>query len=32
MIIGRYDENDKANVMNVACGIVGMNEIIIDLS
>lgn len=33
MIIGTYDENGKANAMNAAWGgIVGMNEIIIDLS
>lgn len=32
MIIGTYDENGKANAMNAAWGgIVGMNEIIIDL-
>ena len=32
MIIGTYDENEKANAMNAAWGgIVGMNEIIIDL-
>lgn len=33
MIIGTYDENGKANAMNAAWGgIVGMDEIIIDLS
>lgn len=33
MIIGTYDENGKANAMNAAWGgIVGRNEIIIDLS
>lgn len=33
LIIGTYDENGKANAMNAAWGgIVGMNEIIIDLS
>lgn len=33
MIIGTYDENGKANAMNAAWGgIVGMNEIIVDLS
>lgn len=33
MIIGTYDENGKANAMNAAWGgIVGSNEIIIDLS
>lgn len=33
MIIGTYDEDGKANAMNAAWGgIVGMNEIIIDLS
>lgn len=33
MIIATYDENGKANAMNAAWGgIVGMNEIIIDLS
>lgn len=33
MIIGTYDENGKPNAMNAAWGgIVGMNEIIIDLS
>lgn len=32
MIIGTYDENGKANAMNAAWGgIVGMNEIIVDL-
>lgn len=32
MIIGTYDENGKANAMNAAWGgIVGMNEILIDL-
>lgn len=32
MIIGTYDENGKANAMNAAWGgIVGMNEIMIDL-
>ena len=32
MIIGTYDENGRANAMNAAWGgIVGMNEIIIDL-
>lgn len=32
MIIGTYDENEKANAMNAAWGgIVGMNEIMIDL-
>lgn len=32
MIIGTYDEDGKANIMNAAWGgIVGMNEIIIDL-
>lgn len=33
LIIGTYDENGKANAMNAAWGgIVGMDEIIIDLS
>ena len=33
MILGTYDENGKANVMNAAWGgIVGANEIIVDLS
>lgn len=33
MILGTYDENGKANAMNAAWGgIVGANEIIIDLS
>lgn len=33
MIVGTYDEDGKANAMNAAWGgIVGMNEIIIDLS
>lgn len=33
MIIGTYDENGKANAMNAAWGgIVGMNEIVVDLS
>lgn len=33
MIIGTYDENGKANAMNAAWGgIVGRNEIIVDLS
>lgn len=33
MIVGSYDEDGKANAMNAAWGgIVGMNEIIIDLS
>lgn len=33
MIIGTYDETDKANAMNAAWGgIVGMDEIIVDLS
>lgn len=32
MIIGTYDENGKANAMNAAWGgIVGMNEIVVDL-
>lgn len=32
MIIGTYDENGNANAMNAAWGgIVGMNEIIVDL-
>ncbi|MBQ9673141.1 MAG: flavin reductase family protein [Ruminococcus sp.] len=32
MIIGTYDENGKANAMNAAWGgIVGMNEILVDL-
>ena len=32
MIIATYDENGKANAMNAAWGgIVGMNEIIVDL-
>ena len=33
MILGTYDENGKANAMNAAWGgIVGANEIIVDLS
>lgn len=33
MILCTYDENGKANAMNVAWGgIVGANEIIVDLS
>lgn len=33
MILGSYDENGKANAMNAAWGgIVGVNEIIVDLS
>ena len=33
LIIGTYDENGKANAMNVAWGgIVGYHEIIVDLS
>ena len=33
MILGTYDENGKANAMNAVCGgIVGANEIIVDLS
>ena len=33
MILGSYDENGKANAMNAAWGgIVGANEIIVDLS
>ena len=33
MIIGTYDEEGRANAMNAAWGgIVGMNEIIVDLS
>ena len=33
LIIGTYDENGKANAMNAAWGgIVGMNEVIVDLS
>lgn len=32
MMVGTYDENGKANVMNAAWGgIVGMNQIMVDL-
>ena len=32
MMIGTYDENSKANIMNAVWGgIVGMNEIMLDL-